>query len=253
MPVSQTRRSLPTTHWPTDPTAPRYVHKRRYWHDSKTDPVQFRPVSRDQAKRIYRRARSLDRRTHRKGKHGGAVGLPALAVLEALVFRFLDCRTGHLAPSHQDIAAAASVCPRTVANALNRLAELRILSWLRRCYPALNEYGRWELKQQTNAYSLSEPDLWDHDGRPPTPSPRPWRETWVAPQPPDPIAEALADPRRELRTLVRVLGDEWENPLSRSLASLGRKVLERQDRAVAGHRLVEAETVAILREMDAKK
>ena len=71
--------------------------------------MEFRPVSRDLAKRIFRRARSLDRRTHTKGKHGGIVGPPALAVLEALVFRHLDYRTGNLAPSHSDLAKAASV------------------------------------------------------------------------------------------------------------------------------------------------
>ena len=40
---------------------------------------------------------------------------PALAVLHALIFDFLNHRTGRLDPSYAAIAAKAGVCVRTVA------------------------------------------------------------------------------------------------------------------------------------------
>jgi hypothetical protein len=50
-------------------------------------------------------------------------------VLHALIFDFLNHRTGRLDPSYAAIAAKAGVCVRTVATALARLRELGILNW----------------------------------------------------------------------------------------------------------------------------
>ena len=58
---------------------------------------------------------------------------PALQVLHALVFDFMNFRTGRLDPSYAAIAQKAGVCVRTVATALARLRELGILNWVRRC------------------------------------------------------------------------------------------------------------------------
>ena len=70
---------------------------------------QARPVSPRMAKkaavRLWHRARDFDRGTHQAGRHGGAVGHTALAVLHALVFDFLNHRTGRLDPSYAAIAA----------------------------------------------------------------------------------------------------------------------------------------------------
>ena len=67
---------------------------------------------------------AFDRGTHQPGRHGGAVGHTALAVLHALIFDFLNHRTGRLDPSYAAIAAKAGVCVRTVASALQRLKAL---------------------------------------------------------------------------------------------------------------------------------
>ena len=76
------------------------------------------------AVRLWHRARDFDRGTHQPGQHGGALGHTALAVLHALIFDFLNHRTGRLDPSYAAIAAKAGVCVRTVASALQRLKAL---------------------------------------------------------------------------------------------------------------------------------
>jgi hypothetical protein len=67
------------------------------------------------------RARDFDRGTYQPGRHGGALGHTALAVLHALIFAFLNLRTGRLDPSYAAIAHKAGVCVRTVAQRLQPL------------------------------------------------------------------------------------------------------------------------------------
>jgi len=94
------------------------------WSDSTTAPIRFQPMPKKAAVRLWHRARDFDRGTHQPGRHGGAVGHVGLAVLHALIFDFLNHRTGRLDPSYAAIARQAGVCVRTVATALKRLREL---------------------------------------------------------------------------------------------------------------------------------
>ena len=103
------------------------------WSDSTTKEIRFQPMPKKAATRLWHRARDFDRQTRRKDHHGGAVGHAALQVLHALIFDFLNYRSGRLDPSYAAIARKANVCERTVANALKRLRELGILNWVRRC------------------------------------------------------------------------------------------------------------------------
>ena len=73
--------------------------------------------------------------------------------VRALIFDFLNHRTGQLDPSYAAIAQKAGVCVRAVATALARLRELRILNWVRRCAESWRD-GRFVLAQQTNAYAV---------------------------------------------------------------------------------------------------
>jgi hypothetical protein len=61
----------------------------------------------------------------------------------ALIFDYLNFRTGRLDPSYAAIARAANVRERAVATALKRLKELRILNWLRRCTESRRDDGRY--------------------------------------------------------------------------------------------------------------
>ena len=107
---------------------------------------------------------------------------PALAVLHALIFDFLNHRTGRLDPSYAAIAAKAGVCVRTVATALQRLKALGILNWVRRCAESWQD-GRFVLEQETNAYGLLPESQW-RGYRPPQEPPAPrWPGTWGDPPP----------------------------------------------------------------------
>jgi hypothetical protein len=103
------------------------------WSGSTTTPIRFVAMPKKAAVRLWHRARDFDRSTHQPGHHGGPVGHTTLAVLHALIFDFLNHRTGRLDPSYAAIAAKAGVCVRTVATALQRLKALGILNWVRRC------------------------------------------------------------------------------------------------------------------------
>jgi hypothetical protein len=142
------------------------------WSGSTQQEVQFQPMPKKAATRLWHRARAFDRQTRREGCHGGVVGHGAMLVLHALVFDFLNFRTGRLDPSYAAIARAANVCERTVASALRRLKELRILNWERRCKPSRRDNGQFELRQESNAYGLLPSTQWRGYVDPPE-APRP--------------------------------------------------------------------------------
>jgi hypothetical protein len=146
------------------------------WSDSTTKPIRFAPMPKKAAVRLWHRARDFDRGTHQPGRHGGAVGPTALAVLHALIFDFLNHRTGRLDPSYTAIAYKAGVCVRTVATALQRLRELGILNWVRRCAESWRD-GSFVLAQETNAYGLLPENQWrgySAPQEPPAPAPGTW-------------------------------------------------------------------------------
>jgi hypothetical protein len=146
------------------------------WSDSTTKQIRFQPMPKKKAVKLWHRARDFDRQTKEKGKHGGAVGHTALQVLHALIFDRLNFASGRLDPSHADIARKANVCERTVRNALNRLRDLGILNWVRRCVESWRD-GRFVLEQQTNAYALLPESQWRSYSPPPEP-PAPMPGTW---------------------------------------------------------------------------
>jgi hypothetical protein len=126
------------------------------------------------AVKLWHRARDFDRQTKRgEGRHGGAVGPTALKVLETLVFDFLNFRTGRLDPSYAAIARKANLCERTVATALQRLKEPRIINWARRCKESRRDDGRYVLEQETNAYAVLPASQWRGYREPPEARPRP--------------------------------------------------------------------------------
>jgi hypothetical protein len=74
-------------------------------------------------------------------------------VLHALIFDLLNFRSGHLDPSYAAITHKAGVYVRTVATALQRLRELGILHYVRRCAESWRD-GRFVLEQQTNPHAV---------------------------------------------------------------------------------------------------
>jgi hypothetical protein len=194
------------------------------WAESTTASVRFAAMPKKAAVKLWHRARDFDRGTHQPGHHGGAVGHTGLAVLHALIFDFLNHRTGRLDPSYAAIAAKAGVCVRTVASALQRLKALGILNWVRRCAERWAD-GRFVLEQETNAYAVLPESQW-RGYRPPAEPPGPAPGTWGEPTPlPSALAQAALE--SDLAGKVHVLASDPKDGLAAALARLGRAFMAR--------------------------
>jgi Helix-turn-helix domain len=198
------------------------------WRGSVAGPVQFAPMSRKAAAKIWHKARAWDRGTRQSGRHGGIIGRTALAVLYTLAFDFLNHRTGRCDPSLDAIAAKAGCCRRTVVNALARLRDLGLLAWRRRCEEGRDDKGRFRLRQRTNAYALLPPSQWrgyrDNDLPPPDPA------TLGAPERiPDPIDMAVKEITQgnRMASLAALEADPC-GELAMALAELGRLIDARE-------------------------
>ena len=197
------------------------------WSGSTSKPVQFTPLPKKAATRLWQYARDFDRQTKEKGCHGGAIGHTALQVLHSLIFDFLNFSTGRLDPGYAAIARKANLSESAVATALKRLNGLGILTWVRRCAESW-ESGRYVRRQQTNAYAILPSTGW-HGFRPPhddPPAPHP--DTWGKPPTMPSILTAAAMERRaggSMKEAVRLLDLGPVNGLEAALARLGRAVL----------------------------
>ena len=173
------------------------------WSGSTTTPIRFAAMPKKAAVRLWHLARDFDRGTHQTGHHGGALGHTGLAVLHALIFDFLNFRSGRLDPSYAAIAAKAGVCVRTVASALQRLKALGILNWVRRCAERWAD-GRFVLEQDTNAYAVLPESHW-RGYRPPQEPPGPAPGTRGAIHRPC----CQRSPRRRWRPIWRARCRRW--------------------------------------------
>jgi hypothetical protein len=195
------------------------------WSESSAKPVQFTPLPKREALKLWHRARDFDRQTKEKGCHGGAVGHMGLQVLQTLIFDFLNYSSGRLDPSYAAIARKANVCERTVADALKRLGDLRIITWIRRCSEGWVN-GRYFRKQLTNAYCLL-PAGWLGYTAPPEmapPHPSCWGKAAVMPS----IHEAAVIELQESgnrQSVIRTLELAPLGGIEAALARLGRAVV----------------------------
>ena len=195
------------------------------WSGSTSKPVQFAPLPKKAAIRLWRYAREFDRQTKEKGRHGGAVGHTGLQVLHSLIFDFLNFATGRLDPSQAAIARKANLCERAVADALKRLHGLGILTWVRRCSESW-EGGRYVRRQQTNAYCIL-PTGWRGYVPPaevPPPAPGTWGDHPPLPSPLD-LAVAVRRQNETPESAIGFLDSDPNDLLARALARLGRAML----------------------------
>jgi hypothetical protein len=192
------------------------------WSESTAKPVQFSPLPKKQAVLLWHRAREFDRQTHKPGMHGGAIGPSGLQVLHVFLFDFLNYSTGRLDPSYAAIARKANICERTVADAIKRLENLKMLTWIRRCSEEWIN-GRYVRKQKTNAYCLLPTGWLGYQAPPEMPPPHPteWGKAPVMPS----IHEAAVIELQEGGTrqqVIRTLELAPPGGIEAALARLGR-------------------------------
>jgi hypothetical protein len=191
------------------------------------DPRQHcRPRDRNERARIIFLAKALERRTKAPGARNGALGYVGLAVLEALLFRFLRPSDGLCCPSYVVLMAATGHCKQSIANALARLEAAGIIKITRRLVREVIDAGGYAItvcRQGSNLYAIFEPG--EHADRLPVrqPAPRPFpRGAYAA------LAKMLGwqKPRRGLpreqlqHGLMRggVLPDGFQYPVKASIA-----------------------------------
>jgi len=209
------------------PGGPKTYASHRVWKGSVREAVTFVPLSRKEATRRYHDARRFERQTRKPGRQDGAIGRNGLAILHALVFDFLNHRTGQLDPCYETIAHAANISIRSVARGLVALKKAGVLFWVKRCEENLKVGTRasqaYELEQTSNAYAVLPPSNWV-GYRPP-----------AEPPPPDPSSLGAHPPDRHgLDAVAEMMGDgvkgepiqreleKDDTPLGKALARLGR-------------------------------
>jgi hypothetical protein len=192
------------------------------WSESTTKPVQFTPMPKKAAVKLWHRARDFDRQTHTPGKHGGAIGPSGLQVLHVFLFDFLNYTTGRLDPSYAAIARKANICEHTVSDALKRLHGLGIITWIRRCSEEWIN-GRYVRRQLTNAYCILPTGWRGYQAPPEMPPlhPTSWGKAVVMPSVHE---EAIIEQRAsgDRREVIRILALAPAGGIEAALASLGR-------------------------------
>ena len=195
------------------------------WSNSARKPVRFAPMAKRQAVRLYHEARRFERQSRSYGRQDGALGRNGLAVLHALLFDFLNFRTGRLDPSIAAIAKAAAISVSSVKRGLVCLKAAGVITWLRRCAEIVADDGRFQLRQETNAYSIRPASQWRGFLAATAPAPHPL--VWGA-SPPLPDAVTLACEATGAHAMTAMLETAPTDPLARALAALGRAVTGRK-------------------------
>jgi hypothetical protein len=123
------------------------------------------PLDRNAKARIMAYARAWSARQCQPGQHKGPITRAFLEVLEALLWRFHNSRTGCCFPSYERIAEQAECARSTVAEALRVLEWAGVLSWQHRitrireaCTDLFGRLTRrWRVIRTSNAYVFRDP------------------------------------------------------------------------------------------------
>ncbi|GGL48233.1 hypothetical protein [Caulobacter rhizosphaerae] len=141
----------------------------------------FRAITKDLAAKIMRAAErfaKVSMATRSKGRRRGELTDIDVQILEALIFGFMDWRTGRLEPTYAAIGKKTGRGRATIAASLQRLEDAKILERLRRFKRIEGADGKAEpqVEQAPNAYRVSLPQrlaaligLGPRQARPPVP------------------------------------------------------------------------------------
>lgn len=115
----------------------------------------WRPIQRQEARKILFAAKRFELTTRKPGARNGALGHVALEILD-LLSNMVDQRSGRLDPSLDFLMKRLHRSRDAVVRALKALRDHGFLDWLRRYAPTGNEAGP-QIRQTSNAYRLMMP------------------------------------------------------------------------------------------------
>ena len=187
--------------------------------------VFWQATSRQEVRRIVLAARRYELAGRPAGRRNGPLGHVAIEVLE-LLGNLVSFRTGRLEPSLDTLTRLLRRSRAAVVRALAALRAHGFLDWLRRYEPTGQTEGCGpRVRQVSNAYRLSLPAR----------AARLLGRLMGAPPLPEDVAHAqearaaeLAAHKASLPLDQLALFQAGDSPLGRALASLGRKVQERE-------------------------
>ena len=116
----------------------------------------WRPISRQEVRRVLLAARRYELAGRRAGRRNGPLGHVALEILELLA-NLVSYRTGRLEPSVAFLMQKLRRSKSAIYDALHALRAHGFLEWLRRYEPTGREGRGPQLRQTSNAYRLSLP------------------------------------------------------------------------------------------------
>jgi hypothetical protein len=120
-------------------------------------------LDRNQKARLIHACECMERRTKGKGRRNGVLGIPAMIVLRALLFRFHGA-SGACFPSYDAIQHVTGLCRQSIARAVANLEAAKVLTVTRRLVRFVDELGVRCVRQGSNLYGFTMPparvDLW---------------------------------------------------------------------------------------------
>jgi hypothetical protein len=189
-------------------------------HPADAATAWWRPTPKALAIKIMRGAERLfhvQSRTRRKLKRRREIYESDLTLLECLLFRFLDWKTGKLDCAYQQIREATGLCSELISQGLRRLAQLGVLERMRRFVRTHIEGKGPQVQQTTNAYRVSLPKRLAAFVT----------GAEMAP-PPDDVAAEIRDIK--LARDAHYTADTGKPTLGASLAKMGQGVLQRESK-----------------------
>ena len=154
--------------------------------------------------------------------HAPGKGRAIIAAFRALI-DFMDWKTGRLDPAYSTIAKRAKYGRTTIWKALNWLRKMGVIAWIPCCTRLFFDDGRFELRQESNAYALLPPSQWAGFGEKPPEKPAP-QEWGAAPALPAGI-DAFVATRAEGQSVAKAIdamAEDQTDELALALARLGR-------------------------------
>lgn len=186
--------------------------------------VWWHPTSRQDVRRIVDAARRYELAGRQPGARVGPLGHVALEVLELLA-NLVSYKSGRLDPSYDYLIRKLRRSRDAIHRALNALKTHGFLDWLRRYEPTGNEGRGPQVKQASNAYRLSLPDVARRLlGRQAEPPPAPEDDTALRER----VAAGVAAYRASLSPAELIVETVEDPALRASLERLSQHVLQRE-------------------------